>query len=336
MLHTPLWKALLVVSPVVRRQAGRVSPAQLRGLLSASLLEKVSVSTLVQWLERRHYTSEELWSSIVYRDHRQLAYLLVRFRPRELVYIMKEEFGDHPVVLAIRENNLEAIEMMADVHLEQNQHLDVEYPSLEMFKCVVGRKNGQFLNQRYPKGNLAVVVDDCWITPAMGCVLAKQDQALKWTLAHPCFDPRVNANRCGTSVLHWAVLFGPPRYVKWALAHFDVNRANRLKKTPLYMAAELGQLKKLKILLKAGADPYLCAGPQSGPRSPFMAAVMAGHVQITKRLPKRNLHTAASNSGRVPSSLNSTVRRLSAVASSWVKNTVALCGAAMRTDSLCG
>jgi len=246
----------------------------------------------------------EIHNAIKTHKYDKLAFLLNQYAPdyfewtrQNLEIDMMSTKDKSPFInSAIECNNYVAVHMLEDscMAYESSKYPDVEYPDMEMFKRIVGRHNGDYINVRFKKYDSLGADDNHVITPAMACLEQKKDDALQWLLAHPKFRPEENTNTNQTSLLHWAVRFGDPRHVKWCLDKFDVNVVNKKRKTPLFMAAKCGHVKKLKMLLKAGADPSIRAMLyiDNGYQTAFVAAATAGHLNMAKRLPKRHMYYA--------------------------------------------
>ena len=247
----------------------------------------------------------EIHTAIKTFHHDKLAFLLNQYASDDFEWtrqnipidrVMTVEDKSPFINTAIMRNNYPAIQWLEDICMayEHSKYPDVEYPDMAMFMRIVGRQNGDYINVRFKKYDSLGADDNHVITPAMACLEQKKDDALQWLLAHPKFRPEENTNNNQTSLLHWAVRFGDPRHIKWCLAKFDVNVVNNKRKTPLFMAAKRGHIKKLKMLLKAGADPSIRAMVyiDNGYQTPFIAGAAAGHLNMVKRLPKNHMYYA--------------------------------------------
>jgi len=247
----------------------------------------------------------EIHTAIKRFEHDKLAFLLNQYAPEDFEWTRQNFPIDSAMTVedklpfintAILHENLLAVKWLEIVHMayEYSKYPDVEYPDMAMFIRIVGRHDGNYINVRFKKYDSLGKDDNHVITPAMACLEQKKDEELQWLLAHPKFCPEENTNNNQTSLLHWAVRFGDPRHVKWCLDKFDVNVVNNKRKTPLFMAAKCGHIKKLKMLLKAGADPSIRAMVyiDNGYQTPFIAAAAAGHLNMVKRLPKKHMYYA--------------------------------------------
>lgn len=244
---------------------------------------------------------EEIHSTIKIFQHNKLAFLLNQYTSEDFEWTrqnmpidigMSVEDKSPFINTAIIYNNFKAVEWLEDIHMayEHSKYPDVEYPNMTMFMRIVGRSNGKYVNVKFYKSNSLGADDNSLITPAMACLERKKDNELQWLLTHPNFCPEENTNANKTSLLHWAVRFGNPRHIKWCLEKFDVNILNNKRETPLFMAAKIGHIKKLKLLLNAGANPSVRSKVRH--HTPFIAAASSGHLNMVKRLPKKDMYYA--------------------------------------------
>jgi len=311
MVNLAVWKSLQQLAPYIQETTDDIPLELIERELKGELFGNICRAKFIPWMEKflkmRRLVSlgknilSEIHFNIKQGPNIYLAYSLIQYTPCDLKWarlsgVMSAVDKSLFILTAIKHNNLEAIQMLEDVNMayENSTYYDVEYPSIEIFQHVVGRNNGDYINTKFDKHDSKGANDNHMITPAMACLERKNDDALRWLLAHPKFCPAQNTNNNQTSLLHWAVLFGDPRHVKWCLEKMDVDNINNKNATPLFIAAQLGHIKKLKLLLKAGADTSIRGMVYFNHKyqTPFVAAAGAGHLQMVKRLPKKHLHYA--------------------------------------------